>query len=63
MKIKKEQRDQYISDMRSLIQDHKKEKKKFPSNEEFAKLCDISISAVKSNRKELASILSLKHPA
>lgn len=54
MKIKKEQREQYISDMKSLIQDHKKEKKKFPSNEEFAKLCDISVSSVKLYRKEIA---------
>lgn len=53
MQITKEQREQYISDMKSLIQDNKKEKKKFPSNEEFAELCEISVGCVKNYRKKI----------
>ena len=54
MNMQNEQRDQYISDMQSLIQSNKKEKKKFPTNEEFAELCDISVSCVKNYRKIIA---------
>ena len=51
MKISEVEREQYLSDMKSLIADHRKQKKKFPRDPEFAKLCGISIHSVKNYRK------------
>lgn len=45
------EREQHLSDMKSLIADNRKQKKRFPRDIEFAELCGISIRSVKNYRK------------
>lgn len=51
MQITKEQREQHIFDMKSLIADNRKQKKRFPKDSEFAELCGISINCSANYRK------------
>lgn len=54
MKISEVEREQHLSDMKSLIVDNRKQKKRFPRDPEFAELCGISIGSVKVYRKIIA---------